>query len=99
RTTNNEFIIVRFLLEEVGRLLYYYLIFIRPFTCILYWVCLGLNINSPLLFSSLTSLNKLLKTYSLTKILMRFLLSIKIYRQVSITIIEKHIRQILKPFN
>ncbi|PVH91695.1 hypothetical protein DM02DRAFT_545301 [Periconia macrospinosa] len=36
RTTNYKFIIIRFLLEEAGRLLYYYLVFIRPFACMLY---------------------------------------------------------------
>jgi hypothetical protein len=34
--TNYEFIVVRFLLEEAGRLMYYYLVFIRPFACMLY---------------------------------------------------------------
>ncbi|PVH93800.1 hypothetical protein DM02DRAFT_540756, partial [Periconia macrospinosa] len=36
RTTNYKFIVIKFLLEEAGRLLYYYLMFIRPFVCMLY---------------------------------------------------------------
>jgi hypothetical protein len=106
RTTNNEFIVVRFLPEEAGRLLYCYLVFIRPFACMLSQVCLGRDINSTLLFSSPTSPNKPLKTYTLMKTLarqttstLRFPLSVKTYQQISIAVTEKHVRQIAKPFN
>ncbi|KAJ6267416.1 hypothetical protein PSV08DRAFT_229224 [Bipolaris maydis] len=106
RATNHEFIVVRFLPEEASRLMYYYLVFIRPFACMLYRACLGMDINSTLLFSSPSSPSRPLKTNSLTKILMRQTtltlghpLSVKIYRQVSIAITEKHVRQISKPFN
>ena len=71
RTTNNEFIVVRFLPEEAGRILYYYLVYIRPFACMLYQVCLEIEIDSTLLFSLLTSLREPLKTYMLTKTLAR----------------------------
>ncbi|XP_014550613.1 hypothetical protein COCVIDRAFT_42919 [Bipolaris victoriae FI3] len=106
RATNRELIVVRFLSEEAGRLMYYYLVFIRPFACMLYRACLGMDIDSTLLFSSPSSPSKPLKTSSLTKILMRQTtlmlgnpLSVKIYRQVSIAITEKHVRQISKPVN
>ncbi|PVH92040.1 hypothetical protein DM02DRAFT_544563, partial [Periconia macrospinosa] len=36
RITNYKFIIIRFLLEKAGKLLYYYLVFIQLFTYILY---------------------------------------------------------------
>jgi hypothetical protein len=106
RTTNNEFIVVRFLPEEAGRLLCCYLVFIRPFACMLSRVCLGRDIDSTLLFSSPTSPNEPLKTHTLTKTLARqttstlgFPLSVKTYRQISIAVTEKHVRQIAKLFN
>jgi hypothetical protein len=59
-----------------------------------------------LLFSSPTSPNEPLKTYTLTKTLARqttstlgFPLSVKTYRQILIAVTEKHIQQIAKPFN
>jgi hypothetical protein len=106
RTTNNEFIVVRFLPEEASRMLYCYLVCIRPFACMLYRVCLGTEIDSTLLFSLPSSPREPLKTYTLTKTLGRqttstlgFPLSVKIYRQVSIAITEKHVQDIAKPFN
>jgi hypothetical protein len=35
RSTNNEFTVVRFLPAKVGKLLYYYLVYIRPFAAML----------------------------------------------------------------
>jgi hypothetical protein len=98
RTTNKEFIVVRFLLEEVGKILYCYLVYIRPFACMLHRVCLGTEIKSTLLFSLPSSPREPIKTCTLTKALTRqttstlgFPLSVKIYRQVSIAVTEKHI--------
>jgi hypothetical protein len=106
RTTNNEFIVVRFLPEEAGRILYCYLVYIRPFACMLYRVCLETEIDSTLLFSLPSSPREPVKTYALTKTLARqttstlgFPLSVKIYRQVSIAITEKHVQDISRPFN
>jgi hypothetical protein len=53
RTTNKEFHVVRFLLEELGKVLYYYLVFVRPFACMLYRTCHNMDTESTLLFSSL----------------------------------------------
>lgn len=62
--------------------------------------------KSTLLFSSPTSPNEPLKTYILTNTLARqatstlgFPLTVKTYRQISIAVTEKHIRQIANPFN
>jgi hypothetical protein len=106
RTTNNEFIVVRFLPEEAGKILYCYLVYIRPFACMLHRVCLETEIESTLLFSLPSSPREPVKTYTLTKALTRqttstlgFPLSVKIYRQVSIAVTEKHVQDISRPFN
>jgi hypothetical protein len=99
-TINNEFIVVRFFPEEAGKILYCYLGYIRPFACMLYRVCLEIDINSTLLFSLPSSLRVPGKTYILTKILahqatstLGFPLSVKIYRQVSIAVTETHVQE------
>jgi hypothetical protein len=106
RTTNNEFIVVRFLPEEAGRTLHCYLVYIRPLACMLYRVYLETEIDSTLLFPLPSSLREPVKTYTLTKTLARrttstlgFPLSVKIYRQVSIAVTEKHVQDIFQPFN
>jgi hypothetical protein len=106
RTTNHEFYVVRFLPDEVGRLLYYYLVYIRPFACMLHRVCWGNDVDSTLLFSAPAAPKEPMKTYVLSKVLARqttatvgFPLSVKTYRQLSIAVTEKHVRPILTPFN
>ena len=106
RTTNNEFQVVRFLPEEPGRILYYYLVFIRPFASMLYQLCYETDAKSTLLFSSLNRPKVPLKTTVLSSILrertvstLGFPLNVQTYRQLSIAITEKHVRQIANPFS
>jgi hypothetical protein len=67
RTTNSEFQVVRFLPKEPGKILYYYLVFIRPFACMLYRTCYDTDADSTLLFSSPVHPKEPLKTHVLSK--------------------------------
>jgi hypothetical protein len=65
-------------------------------------VCLETEIDSTLLFSLPSSPGEPVKTYALarqTTSTLGFPLSVKIYRQVSIAITEKHVQDISRPFN
>ncbi|KAK1957241.1 hypothetical protein LY78DRAFT_592743 [Colletotrichum sublineola] len=106
--TNNEFQMARFLPGVVGRLLYLYLVYIRPFTSMLNRVCLhtpdmlGLSI----LFVSKLRLETPWLSDKLSKELMRATtqsigqpINIRTYRQLSIAITERHVKQIHTPFN
>ncbi|KAF6795410.1 hypothetical protein CMUS01_15927 [Colletotrichum musicola] len=105
--TNNEFQVARFLPAAVGRLLYLYLVYIRPFSRMLCRVCLGAdNTDSSVLFRPLLRPTDHWGTEKLSKELSRrathlfgFTLSVRTYRQISIAITEKHIKQIRRPFN
>lgn len=106
RTTNSEFQVVRYLPKEPGKVLYYYLVFIRPFACMLHRVCYSEDAESTLIFSSLARPKKPLKTAVLSKILrgqttstLGFPVGVQTYRQISIAITENHVKQIANPFN
>jgi hypothetical protein len=105
--TNNEFQVARFVPIEVSQLLYRYLVYIRPFSAMLHRICYNrLNVDTSLLFSSASRPNEVWKTSVLSKALQQcaksvigYEFGVKIYRQLSIAITEKHIAQISKPFN
>jgi len=106
RATNNEFQVARFLPREVATLFYQYLAYIRPFTCMIRRVCLGVDVDSSLLFFSVASPKEPWKTLFLSKALQNFTKSklgypigVRLYRQLSIAITEKHIAHISKPFD
>jgi hypothetical protein len=106
RTTNSEFQVVRFLPQELRKILYHYLVFIRPFACMLYRICCNIDAESTLLFSSPAKPKKPIKTSILSKMLreqtistLGFPIGVQVYRQLSIAITEKHIKQIANPFN
>jgi hypothetical protein len=68
--------------------------------------CLGLDADTPLLFPSTANLHEPRKTEELTKLLKRctasatdVALSVRVYRQLTIAITEKHIKQMSQPFN
>jgi hypothetical protein len=106
RTTNSEFQVVRFLPKEPSKILYHYLVFIRPFACMLFRICYNTDAESTLLFSSPVNPKEPIKTSVLSKILreqtistLGFPVGVQVYRQLSIAITEKHVKQIANPFN
>lgn len=99
RTTNKEFHVVRFLLEELGKVLYYHLVFVRPFACMLYRTCYNIDTDSTLLFSSLLKPKEPMKTSMISNLLqdqttstLGYPVGVQVYRQVSIAITEKHVK-------
>jgi hypothetical protein len=106
RTTNSEFHVVRFLPREPSKILYHYLVFIRPFACMLFRICYIMDAESTLLFSSPVRPREPIKTSIMSKILREqavstlwFPLGVQVYRQLSIAITEKHVKQATNPFN
>jgi hypothetical protein len=106
RMTNREFQVVRFLPKEPSKILYYYLVFVRPFACMLYRICYNMDTESTLLFSSPVKSKGPMKTSVLSKLLreqttstLGFSMGVQVYRQLSIAITEKHVKQIANPFN
>lgn len=106
RVTNNEFQVARFLPCQVARFFYQYLVYIRPFSCMIRRVCLGINVDPSLLFFSVTAPKEPWKTQVLSKALRRFTnsrlgygIGVRLYRQLSIAITDKHIQHISKPFD
>ena len=106
RTTNKEFHVVRFLPEEPGKVLYYYLVFVRPFACMLYRICYNMDTESTLLFSSPLKPKEPMKTSIISNLLQEqttstlgYPVGVQVYRQLSIAITEKHVKQIANPFH
>ncbi|KAL7940767.1 hypothetical protein V8C42DRAFT_361765 [Trichoderma barbatum] len=109
RSTNREFIVVRFLPAEVAHLLYKYLVYIRRFVDMLERERGGQSTaeNSPLLFRSENAptskpwptgrFNAILK--DATNKVWGHAVNSRLLRQLCIGITEKHVREIHKPFN
>ena len=106
RTTNREFQIARYLPREASELLLVYLVYIRRFAEMLRRNCLGFGQSSRLLFRTpglentlwaSAALSKSLKNY--TKEALGTAFGVQTYRQLSIAITERHVRQISKPFD
>ncbi|KAK0370042.1 hypothetical protein CLIM01_12595 [Colletotrichum limetticola] len=102
-TTNNEFQVARFLPDVVGRLLYLYLVYIRPFTSMLTRACLCApgTPGAPILFASPSRPDMPWSTDRLSKELLRATtqftgqpINTRTYRQLSIAITERHVKQI-----
>ncbi|KFZ16365.1 hypothetical protein V501_02264 [Pseudogymnoascus sp. VKM F-4519 (FW-2642)] len=107
-STNNEFTVVRFLPARPGKLLYYYLVYIRLFAAMIKREISKSNktVSGSLLFCCLNEPRRLLHSKRLTDVLVkssaRFFkqpFDIRLYRQVSICITEKHVKRLAKPFN
>ncbi|KAF6805085.1 hypothetical protein CPLU01_16012 [Colletotrichum plurivorum] len=107
-TTNNEFQVARFLPNVVGKLLYLYLVYIRPFTSMLNRACLCPpdTLGSSFLFTSRLRPDTPWSTDKLSKELLRattqFIgqpINTRTYRQLSIAITERHVKQIHTLFN
>jgi hypothetical protein len=112
RTTNQEFVIVRYLPYRAGYLLYYYLVYIRPFAEMLQRRCFSHKWTmSGLLFCGdavldFSAIPRPWTTADLTKTLRQMSceildepIGVQLYRQLSIAITEKHIKQLARPFN
>lgn len=69
RATNREFFVVRYLPDDLAPLLYQYLVYIRRFCDMLHRTCLGLDMDTPLMFPSTANPHEPRKTEELTKLL------------------------------
>jgi hypothetical protein len=106
RTTNQEFNVVRYLPEEDSQLIVNYLTYVRPFVAMLNRVCCGLEQDRRLLFASSYNVESHWKSDALTSALKKITadvvgtsFGVQVYRQLSIAVTEKHVRQIEQPFN
>lgn len=106
KSTNNEFQVARYLGSQESRLLATYLIYVRPLTDMLCRVCLSHDNERRRLFVSPHLPDKPWKVQVLTNALKRLTknvcgssFGVQIYRQLSIAVTEKHVKQISKPFN
>jgi hypothetical protein len=108
RSTNREFHVVRFMPVQLGHVMYKYLVYIRPFTDMLrreQSSSLDMPIGR-LLFQTSHARNKPWDSGRLTAILKKATAEVwgkpinsQLYRQLSIGISERHVREIHKPFN
>lgn len=106
RTTNQEFQVARYLPPYASQVLAEYLIYVRPFVTMLRRICLGQNEASRLLFHYPGRPDAPWKADVLTKALRAHTndlcgveIGIQVYRQLSIAITEKHVKQISRPFH
>lgn len=106
RTTNEEFQVARYLPPCAGQLLVAYLVYIRPFVAMLRRICVGQDEASRLLFRCPYRSDTPWKADVLTKALRvctqdicKTGIGIQVYRQLSIAITEKHVKQISRPFH
>ncbi|KAH7014618.1 LOW QUALITY PROTEIN: uncharacterized protein B0I36DRAFT_378241 [Microdochium trichocladiopsis] len=113
RSTNREFNVVRFLPLRVGRVIFRYLVYIRPFLTTLgkepvssQRSLSGHIVSPPLLFSSGVDRSKPWDASKLAAIFKKATsvcwdtcVNPQIYRQIAIGITEKHVIEIATPFN
>ncbi|PMD29294.1 hypothetical protein L207DRAFT_549890 [Hyaloscypha variabilis F] len=108
RSTNNEFTVIRFLLGRLGKLLFYYLTYIRLFIIMVEReISMSpTRVLSSLLFCTFNKPHRLWPFTRLSDILAKSNtglfekpLNIRLYRQLSIYVTEKHIKRLAKPFN
>ena len=106
RMTNHEFHIARYLPQEDSRLVATYLAVVRPFAEMLNRVCLGRERERGLMFSHADNVDKhwtsdMLTTAlkSLTQDVLQQAFGVQIYRQLSIAVTERQVKQINRPFS
>ena len=108
RLTNQEFNVVRFLPVQLGQSMYKYLVYIRPFLDMLQRERALSPPAQPstLLFRAGNAFDKPWPTARLTAILKKATNEVwgqevtsRLFRQLSIGIIEKHVKEVHKPFN
>jgi hypothetical protein len=106
-TTNNEFYVVRFLPHQVTDIMYRYLVYIRPLTYMLLRVCFVNHTTAPLLFTpagtksawTTSVLTRELQQLSQATPGISIKIGVQLYRQLSIAITERHVRDISESFN
>ncbi|EXK76788.1 hypothetical protein FOQG_18482 [Fusarium oxysporum f. sp. raphani 54005] len=114
RSTNREFVVVRFLPAELALAVFKYCTYIRPFINLLdrergvNSLAIASQSSSPLLFrtQSLLSNSKPWHTSRFTNVLRKvtfkvwgFTVNSRLLRQICIGITEKHVREVFQPFN
>jgi hypothetical protein len=106
RTINQEFNIVRYLPEEDFKLITNYLTYVQLFVAMLNRVCYSLEQDRRLLFASSHNVESYWKSDALTLALKKITTDIvgisfgvQIYRQLSVAVTEKHVKQIDRSFN
>ncbi|SCO06132.1 uncharacterized protein FFB20_12479 [Fusarium fujikuroi] len=105
-TTNNEFQVARFFSPAVSRLVYQYLVYIRPTAHALLRKCFHATPRGVLLFAPLhrqatwttKTFTDELRRLSRSVPGISFQIGAQLYRQISIAITERHVRQ-AAPFN
>ena len=104
--TNQEFQVARYLDHQDSELLATYLIYVRPFVELIRRDYYGFENKRRLLFAAYDNPDKAWKVEILRKALRELTervcgiaFGVQIYRQISIAVTEKHIKQIRKPFN
>ncbi|KAK7571375.1 hypothetical protein V3481_018589 [Fusarium oxysporum f. sp. vasinfectum] len=110
--TNNEFYVVRFFSKPVSRLIFQYLVYIRPVAITILLKCFDIEHTNALLFSPLSQIGQKSTTpwtaSTFTKELRRHCsaatgipsgIGVQIYRQISIAITERHVHAAAARFN
>jgi hypothetical protein len=105
-STNREFQVVHYLPRVDSQLLATYLAHVPPFTDMLYRTCVDRTYDRRLFFTSPESKGKPWNCSIPTKTLKELTrhvcgvaFGVQIYRQLSIAVTERHIKQVSKPFN
>ena len=107
RKNNREFQVARFLPVGAAEILFTYLVYVVPFSDMLRRQCLQTTATpSTFLFGNPFRPHETLATSGLTKVLRNLSrnvlgtpIGVKIFRQLSIAITERHVKERLKPFN
>jgi hypothetical protein len=106
RTTNQEFQVARYLPGKASALVATYLVYIRPMVSMLNRNCYGRRASRRLLFSSVNQPDRLWTAGCLSKAIKGcakqacgYEFGVRTYRQLSIAITERHVKQISQPFN
>ena len=106
RSTNQEFHEARCLPTEDSALVAKYLVYVRPFANMLWRICHSFGHERRLLFASMENPERPWKSDVLTKALKTLMhgicgvaFGVQVYRQLSVAVTERHIKQIRRPFN
>lgn len=106
QTTNREFQVARYMPLEAGGIIFSYLVYVRRFAEMLRRQCWGQEEKSRLLFHTpgrryapwtASVLSKSLDSYACKAC--GISMGVRAYRQLSIAITERHVRDIDRPFN
>jgi hypothetical protein len=106
RSTNQEFHVARYLPTEDSALVAKYLVYVRPFANMLWRICHSFGHERRLLLASMENPERPWKSDVLTKALKTLThgicdvaFGVLVYRQLSVAVTERHIKQIRRPFN